>query len=107
MYPHERSLVTAMKDRPFALVGVNSDKDLAKIRATVKEKKINWRSFQNLPEGASRKISADWSVRGWPTLVVLDAEMRIVYRGHDGEEAIAKVRRLIAELEAKTERGQD
>ena len=25
MYPHERSLVIEMKDKPFALIGVNSD----------------------------------------------------------------------------------
>ena len=28
MYPHERSLVKKMADKPFASVGVNSDKDL-------------------------------------------------------------------------------
>ena len=27
MYPHERSLVKRLKDKPFVLVGVNSDAD--------------------------------------------------------------------------------
>ena len=45
MYPHERSLVNEMKNRPFALIGVNSDKDLDKIREIVVDKNINWRSF--------------------------------------------------------------
>ena len=27
MYPHERSLVERLKDKPFALIGVNSDTD--------------------------------------------------------------------------------
>ena len=37
MYPHERSLVKQLADKPFALIGVNSDSDLEKIRETVKE----------------------------------------------------------------------
>ena len=101
MYPHERSLVKEMKNRPFALIGVNSDRDLAKIRKTVVEKELLWRSFQNQPEGAKDSISERWAVRGWPTIVVLDSQMRIVYRGHQGDRAIEKAKKLVAELEAK------
>lgn len=90
-----------MKDRPFALVGVNSDKNLEEIRKIVVEKSINWRSFQNKPDGAKVAISQDWAVKGWPTLVVLDEEMRIVYRGHDGDEAVAKAKSLVDALEQK------
>ena len=32
MYPHERSLVKKLKDQPFALIGVNSDRDLEKLK---------------------------------------------------------------------------
>ncbi len=35
MYPHERSLVEEMKDKPFALIGVNSDKELARAKKAV------------------------------------------------------------------------
>ena len=41
-----------MKDRPFALIGVNSD-DLDRARAAVKEHQLNWRNFQNRPEGST------------------------------------------------------
>lgn len=99
MYDHERSLVNEMQNRPFALIGVNSDKDLEAIRRIVKEKNLNWRSFQNSPEGSKSSISSEWNVRGWPTLVVLDAERRIHYRGHNGEQAIELVKKLVAELE--------
>ena len=30
MYPHERSLVEKLKDKPFVILGVNSDKDREK-----------------------------------------------------------------------------
>ena len=36
MYPHERSLVIEMKDKPFALIGVNSD-SLERAKKAVKE----------------------------------------------------------------------
>ncbi len=102
MYDHERSLVEEMKNRPFALIGVNSDRDLSKIRTIVKEKRLNWRSFQNSPEGAKSKISAEWNVRGWPTIVVLDEERKVHYRGHDGNAAMKMIRTMVAELEKKS-----
>ncbi|MFO1077014.1 MAG: thioredoxin-like domain-containing protein [Planctomycetota bacterium] len=101
MYPHERSLVEEMKDKPFALVGVNSDKTPEVAKAAIAKNNLNWRSFQNEPAGAERKISDDWAIKGWPTIVVLDAEMKIHYRGHDGEEATKVARELVAKLTAK------
>ena len=35
MYPHERSLVEQWKDRPFVIIGVNSDKDLDKVKVAM------------------------------------------------------------------------
>ena len=99
MYPHERSLVEELKDEPFALVGVNSDKTIERAKQAIEKNGLNWRSFQNNPEGAKRKISDDWMVRGWPTIVVLDAERKIRYRGHDGEAATAVARELLAKMQ--------
>tara|TARA_R110002072_G_scaffold234586_12_gene392208 strand:- start:5450 stop:5818 length:369 start_codon:yes stop_codon:yes gene_type:complete len=93
-----------MTGRPFALIGVNSDKDLDKINAIIKQKNLNWRSFQNSPEGAKSKISTDWAVKGWPTLVVIDENMKIQYRGHNGHEASALATKLTRELELKLEK---
>ena len=89
MYPHERSLVEELKDKPFALIGVNSD-SLDKAKAAVEKNKLNWRSFQNSVEGQP-KISDDWAVEGWPTILVLDEGMRIHYRGHDAHKATSQV----------------
>ncbi len=101
MYGHERSLVKEMQDQPFALIGVNSDRDLDKIRQIVKDKELTWRSFQNNPSGAAKQISTTWDVKGWPTIVILDEEMRIRYRGHSGDAAIAKAKQLVAKLAKK------
>ena len=72
MYPHERSLVEEMKDKPFALIGVNSDKDVARARKAVADNQLNWRSFHAGPQGAGGPIPKAWAIKGWPTIVVLD-----------------------------------
>lgn len=95
MYPHERSLVEEMEGKPFALIGVNSD-PLPRALEAVAENDLNWRSFQNEPEGSDLPISEVWGVRGWPTIVVLDQEMRIRYRGHDGNAATEVAEKLVA-----------
>jgi len=97
MYPHERSLVKEMHDKPFALLGVNSD-ELEAARTAVKEKELNWRSFQNSAEGAERSISDVWRVSGWPTIVVLDQDFKIRYRGHDGMQATRVAEKLVEDL---------
>ena len=73
MYPHERSLIEKYQDAPFAIVGVNSDKDLAEINRICKEKDLNWPSFFD-GGGTDGPISTKWGVRGWPTVYVLDHE---------------------------------
>lgn len=97
MYPHERSLVEEMKDKPFALIGVNSD-SVEDAKAAIEREKLNWRSFQNSPEGREKAHSEDWMVRGWPTIVILDADFKIRYRGHNGEEATKIAKELVAKM---------
>jgi hypothetical protein len=83
MYPHERSLVNQLSDKPFALVGVNSDGDLEAIREIVKEKNLTWRSFQN--NSSTGTISDQWAIEGWPTIFILDEKGVIRFKGHGGD----------------------
>jgi hypothetical protein len=98
MYPHERSLVKQLSDKPFALIGVNSDRDLDSIREIVKEKNITWRSFWNGPEGTSGPISTAWNVSGWPTIYVLDGEGRIRFKNVRGDAMDKALETLLAEM---------
>jgi len=100
MYPHERSLVKKMKDKPFALIGVNSDKDKEKLRERTQEENITWRSFWNGPLGTSGPISEEWGVRGWPTIYILDPQGRIRFHGLRGEAMTEAVNALLEEMEA-------
>ena len=71
MYPHERSLVKRLEGQPFALLGVNSDRDRGALKAVLAQEQITWRSFWN-GGGTSGPISSTWGVSGWPTLVLID-----------------------------------
>ena len=98
MYPHERSLVKRLADQPFALIGVNSDKDLDGLQATLKKENITWRSFWNGPEGTRGPIATSWNVKRWPTIYVLDHKGRIRFEGVRGEALDEAVDRLLAEM---------
>jgi hypothetical protein len=89
MYPHERSLVKRLADKPFALIGVNSDEDRAKLKKALQKENITWRSFWD--RSTSGPIASTWNVQGWPTIYVLDHHGVIRFqnvRGDDLDEAI-------------------
>ena len=98
MYPHERSLVKRLKDQPFALIGVNSDKDLETLRKVRVEKELTWRSFWNGLDGTSGPISTKWGVTGWPTIYVLDEKGVIRFMNVRGEQMDEAVNQLLAEM---------
>ena len=99
MYPHERSLVKRLENEPFALIGVNSDGDLDKLRPRLEEVNITWRSFWNGEKGTRGPISERWGVKGWPTIYVLDHEGRIRFKNVRGEGMDKAVEQLLAEME--------
>ena len=100
MYPHERSLVKRLADKPFALVGVNSDTDLAELKPRLEAEGIVWRSFWDGPEGTSGPIAKEWNISGWPSIFILDGEGVIRFRGVQGDELDAAIDQLIAEIES-------
>ncbi len=98
MYPHERSLVKKLKDKPFALIGVNSDKDLDTLRKVRVEKELTWRSFWDGPEGTSGPIDKAWNVVQWPTIYILDGKGVIRARNTRDEQMEVAVMELLAEM---------
>ncbi len=97
MYPHERSLVKRLEDKPFALLGVNSDsKD--RVRQAMKKENITWRSWW---DGGSTggAIAKAWNVSGWPTINVLDAKGVIRYKNVREKQMDQAVDELMKELE--------
>jgi peroxiredoxin len=92
MVPDERTLVQQMTGKPFALIGINSDHDEAKLRKALEKEKIIWPSFR---DGARGPISKAWNVQSWPTVYVLDGEGIIRYRDVRGQALFDAVEELI------------
>jgi len=103
MYPHERSLVRRLADKPFAIIGVNSDRDLNKVRKASAEKGITWRSFWNGENGTRGPISKEWRVNAWPTTYLIDKEGVIRYQNLRGDALDKAIQTLMAEMGEKVE----
>ena len=103
MYGHERSLVKKMADKPFALVGVNSDQDLKALKPVLEKEEITWRSFWNGPKGTGGPISDEWNVHGWPTLYVIDHKgiIRHKWIGSPGNEKMDEALEKLVEAAEK------
>jgi hypothetical protein len=103
MFPHERSLVKRLEGKPFALVGVNSDRDKEDCKKKNEKAQITWRSFWNGPQGTGGPISKEWNVRGWPTLYIIDHKgvIRHKYLGSPGDKVLDEaIEKLIKEAES-------
>jgi hypothetical protein len=97
MFPHERSLVSRMSDRPFALLGVNADNNREQAQKRVETEKLNWRSFFD----GNRKITRDWRVQYFPTIYVLDQNGVIRYRDVRDQAMDQAVEELLKEAQSK------
>ncbi len=97
MYPHERSLVKKLEDKPFALLGVNSDPREAARKAIAREK-ISWRSWWDGGD-TQGPIARQWNVSAWPTIYVLDHEGIIRHKNVRGDELEKAVESLLDAIE--------
>jgi peroxiredoxin len=101
MFPHERSLVDKMKNRPFALLGVNTDANVADVKQKNTAENISWRSWF---DGKSNVICGKYKVQGFPTLYLLDSKGVIKKKWLGGPNA-DELDGLIEELVKDAEKG--
>ncbi|MEX2026495.1 MAG: TlpA disulfide reductase family protein [Pirellulaceae bacterium] len=87
-----------MKDKPFALIGVNvGNYDPAKLKEIMDKEKLNWRSLADRGE-----IAPKWNQPGTPLYYVIDPAGIIRYKwyGYPGEKALdAAVEKQIDEVD--------
>jgi hypothetical protein len=103
MFPHERSLVKKLEGKPFALIGVNSDKSKETIKTGLQKHQITWRSFSCGAQGTGGKIPKDFKVQGWPTLLLIDHNgiIRKRWTGSPGDKVLdAEIDKLVKDAEA-------
>lgn len=103
MYPHERSLVKRLEQKPFVLLGVNSDHDRDALKQVIVKEQIAWRSWWD-GGGTGGPIARQWNVRFWPTIFVLDSRGMIRYKNPQGRDLEEAVQALLAEMEAEKTR---
>lgn len=98
MYNSNRELVQKMADRPFALLGVNSDRNRQQTLRVIRTQGINWRSWW---DGGSTRgpIATKWNVQTWPAIYVIDHKGVIRYKNLKGAELQQAVEQLVQEAE--------
>ena len=97
MYPHERSLVTRLANKPFAVLGINSDSDRDALKKTLVEERITWRNWWD--EGRiDGPIHTQWQILERPAIHLLDGEGVIRYKNIGPENVDAAIEGLLAEL---------
>jgi peroxiredoxin len=104
MYPHERSLVTKLKDKDFVLLGVNSD-SRGRLRKAIKRNKMTWRSWWD--NGSTRgPISRRWGISAWPSTYIFDQKGAIRFKGLRGDDLDKAIDQLLAEMTKKAKAPQ-
>jgi hypothetical protein len=79
-----------LKDKPFALIGVNVGGNAKNLKDVMKKEGLTWRSFADLGDAGQGAIAARWNLTSTPTLYVLDARGVIRYKwpGSPGPAAV-------------------
>jgi hypothetical protein len=101
MLPHEKALVQRMKDRPFALLGINNDGTAEEVLPRFEEEGITWR---NAIEPEENSLASQWNVTGYPNLYLVDADGVIRYHwlGSPGDEVLdQRIEELVVAAEKK------
>jgi hypothetical protein len=92
-----------LKDKPFALIGVNVGGNGKNLKEVVKKENLTWRSFADSGTAGAGAIATRWNLTNTPTLYVLDSlgVIRHKWVGGPGETLIDKaLNKLIKEAEA-------
>src|SRR5271170_7345011 len=97
MLPDERSLVARMEGRPFALLGVNCDREPETIQQVGFREQLNWRNWWN--GGQEVPFTTRYGVDSFPATFVLDANGVIRYRNLRGQALEKAVETLVHEAE--------
>ncbi|MHC4402171.1 MAG: TlpA family protein disulfide reductase, partial [Planctomycetota bacterium] len=104
MHAHERELVERLKDEPFALVHVSGDYSHSRdqVKEMMAQGEITWRSFWD--GGPDGPIAAQWNIKSWPAVFVLDPHGVIRHRDVRGGALDRAVDALIEETKGDAER---
>ena len=93
-----KALVQRHAGRPFAIVGVNTDRDKEQYRQQLGEYGVTWQSaWQGSTQGP---IPTEWGIDSYPTVFVLDQDHVIRAINARGDELERVVDELMAGLDS-------
>jgi len=99
--------VQTLRDKPFALIGVNVGGNAKNLKDVMTKENLTWRSFADLGNAGQGAIAARWNLTSTPTLYVLDARGVVRYKwpGAPGAKAIdTALEMLVREAEADSKK---
>jgi peroxiredoxin len=102
MYPRERALQAKYRDKPFAIVSVNTDPSRETLRASIDAGKVSWPCWWD--GGTEGPITTRWGVSGHPTVYVLDRQGVIRFKDVFGDAIDRAVASVIDEGEGLSEK---
>ena len=96
MIPHERELVTKLKDKPFVLISLSADAKKETLTQFIEKEPMPWTHWWN--GGASGGAVEAYKVRFYPTIYVLDDKGVIRFKHVRGEAMDKAVETLLKEV---------
>src|ERR1700730_6101931 len=99
MFPHERSLVKRLANRPFALLGVSCDEEHDALRRMIESEHLTWRNWVDSPENP---VCSEWHVEYLPSIYILDPK-GIIRLTPDDFSSVEDGYRVVDELLAEGE----
>ncbi len=102
--PHERELAERLKDRPFAILGVDCNEEKSAGLKAIESEKITWPNWNDGSDGDG-PIVKRYHIRSYPSVFVIDAQGIIRHTQFSGEDLDKAVDALLEELEAKAPKG--
>ena len=93
-------MVANFKEKPFALVSVNTDKELATVKESVSSGEVTWRLWCD--GGTDGPITTRWGVISFPSIFVLDPTGVIRFKDVRGDDLDRAVATLLAEIKSPT-----
>ena len=97
MYPHERSLVQRLKNKPFVLFGINASDEPELLKKLVADGVLTWPFWV---DGDSGPIVSEWRVQAFPTIYVIDHQGVIRFKDLREESLDQAIDSLLVEAEA-------
>jgi peroxiredoxin len=74
-----RRMARMFNDKPFVILGINTDKNRERINEAIELQEITWRSWSD--EAPYSPISSSWNVKTRPAMYLLDEKGTIRFKG--------------------------